>query len=472
MERTDRAPAALIAGGMIVGVVAISFSAILIRVADAPALSLAFWRSAGGALALAPFAVRVRRRGLVLDRLPLRALGASGLFLALHFALWIGSLSFTTVASSVTLVTASPIFVGLGAAWFLHERPGRRTWLGMALTIAGAVLIGVGDASGLPLGARALGGDAMALGGAVAVTGYLLIGRSQRRRELPNVVYASVVYGVAAIALLVVCIATGASIAGYSAETWLAIAGLIVGPQLLGHTVFNALMREVSATAVSIVVLAEPIGATLLAWLLLDELPAALFWAGGPLILVGVAVATVRGRRLASSGVRERRGKETAMADPDGARPIVVRPGEGRTLQAGPNTITYKLEGEDAEGFSLIEYETAPGFGPPPVLHRHTKEASAWYVLEGEVEITFEDGVVTAGPGTFVYVPAKTYFRWRNASDERPARWLNLFSPPGFEAFFTEVAEALEERGGASPEVIAEILPGLRAKYGDEEKPS
>lgn len=294
MDRTAQAPAALVVGGMVVGVVAISFSAILIRVADAPALALAFWRSFGGAVALAPLAVRARRRGQVVGDVPLRALGASGLFLALHFALWIGSLSFTTVASSVTLVTASPIFVGLGAAWFLDERPGRRTWAGMALTIAGAVLIGFGDASGLELGARALGGDAMALGGAVAVTGYLLIGRSLRRRALPNVVYASIVYGVAAAALALVCLATRTPLAGYSTETWLAIAGLIVGPQLLGHTVFNALMRQVSATVVSIVVLAEPIGATLLAWLLLAELPAALFWAGGPLILVGVAVATLR----------------------------------------------------------------------------------------------------------------------------------------------------------------------------------
>lgn len=160
------------------------------------------------------------------------------------------------------------------------------------------------------------------------------------------------------------------------------------------------------------------------------------------------------------------------MADQDGARPIVVRPGEGRTIQAGPNKIEYKLEGEDAEGYSLIEYEAGPGFAPPPVLHRHTHEAAAFYLLEGEIEVTFEEGSVTATPGTFVYLPPGAYFRWRNVSDDRPARFLSLFSPPGFEQFFTEVAEAIEERGGLSPEVMAEILPGLRAKYGDEEKPS
>ncbi len=282
---------------ILTGIVAISFAAILVRVAEAPALALAFWRSFGGAVALAPFALRAGRRGTVLGRGDLRLLAASGLFLGLHFALWIGSLSFTTVASSVTLVTASPIFVALGAAWFLGERSGRRTWIGMAVTITGAVVIGAGDLTGLAFGPRALLGDAMALAGAVAVSGYLLIGRSVRRREIPNAVYASIVYATGAGALLVACVVTGTPLGGYPAATWLAIAGLVAGPQLLGHTVFNAVLRYVSATVVAIVVLAEPVGATLLAWLLLAEVPATLFWIGGPLILAGVLVATGRRRR-------------------------------------------------------------------------------------------------------------------------------------------------------------------------------
>jgi drug/metabolite transporter (DMT)-like permease len=225
-----------------------------------------------------------------------RSLIWSGVALAVHFALFIGSLSYTTVASSVTLATMSPIFVGLGATWFLREPPSRRTWIGMAVTVVGAVTIGVGDASGLELGARALLGDAMALASAVAVTAYLLIGRAVRP-QVPIAVYGTVVYGVAASMLVVAALASGAALTGYEGATWLALLGLVVGPQLLGHTVFNTLLSRVTATVIAIVVLAEPVGATILALVLLDESPAPLFWVGAPLILAGVAIATVSGRR-------------------------------------------------------------------------------------------------------------------------------------------------------------------------------
>jgi drug/metabolite transporter (DMT)-like permease len=281
--------------GLVVAVAAVSSAAILIRKADAPALAIAFWRTAGGAAVLAPFAWRQRHR--LAGRA--RPITASGLALGLHFALWVGSLSFTTVASSVTLVTMSPLVVGIGSAALLNERPDRRTWIGMAVTMTGAIVIGVADFTDVELGGRALLGDAMALGGMVAVTGYLLIGRALRRDGLPTSVYAAAVYGVAAVALLAACAVTTTPIVGFSGGTWLALAGLVVGPQLLGHTVFNNLLDRLTATVVSITVLAEPIGSTLLAWWLLAELPPALFWAGSPLILAGVFVATVRTRKEA-----------------------------------------------------------------------------------------------------------------------------------------------------------------------------
>lgn len=291
-----------------------SAAAILIRVAigddagvasveagRASPLAVAFWRTFGGSLALAPFAIRNQRRAEArLTSEQQRLLALAGVFLALHFALWLWSLALTTVASSVTLVTMSPIFVALGGWWFLGERTTRRMWAGMALTIVGAVTIGFADAAAIDLGPRALAGDALAFGGALAVTGYLLIGRLSRR-SIGVTTYAAIVYGWAAAVLLVACLATGADLWGYEASAWLAIAGLIVGPQLLGHTVFNTLLSSVSATVVSIVVLAEPVGATLLAWFLLDELPAPLFWLGAPLVLVGVAIATARRRGTAAA---------------------------------------------------------------------------------------------------------------------------------------------------------------------------
>jgi drug/metabolite transporter (DMT)-like permease len=299
-------PAVLL--GLLIGAVAVSTSAILARIAmgedagvvsasagAAPALAVAFWRTALGALALSPMAVRAQRHARPLTAVRRRQLLGSGLSLALHFALFQGALALTTVASAVTLVTMSPVFVALGGWWVLKERTTRRTLFGMGLTMVGAVVIGVGDAAAIDLGPQALLGDAMAFGGAVAITGYLLVGRVARR-DVPATVYSCAVYAWAAAALLLVCLGLGVPLVGYSATTWLALLGIVVGPQLLGHTVFNTLLSSVPATVVSIVVLSEPVGAGLLAWLVLDELPAGAFAVGAPLVLVGVAVATARRR--------------------------------------------------------------------------------------------------------------------------------------------------------------------------------
>lgn len=302
-------PRPLVLVGLLVGAVAVSTSAILARVAmgddpgvatappgAASALAVAFWRTALGALALAPLAVRAQRRSPTrLTATRRRQLFGSGLSLALHFALFQGALALTTVASAVTLVTMSPVFVALGGWWFLHERTHRRMLFGMGLTIVGAVVIGLGDAAAIDLGRDALIGDAMAFGGAIAITGYLLTGRVARR-DVPAITYSCAVYGWAAVVLLAVCLALRVPLTGYDPTTWLAILAIVVGPQLLGHTIFNAVLASVPATVVSVVVLSEPVGAGLLAWLLLDELPAGPFAIGAPLVLLGVAIATARRR--------------------------------------------------------------------------------------------------------------------------------------------------------------------------------
>jgi drug/metabolite transporter (DMT)-like permease len=278
-------------GGLTVGVLSVSFAAILIRWADAPALSVAFWRCLGAAAALTPFAIVQRRNLAALSSRDRWLLLLSAASLALHFSLWIGSLSFTTVASSVTLVCAASPFVGLAAARFLDEPPTRRTWVGMGLTLVGAVAIGAADLGDADLGARALLGDAMALGGAAAITGYLIVGRHLRREGLPNSLYGATVYSTAALILLPFCLLTGSQLWGFDAQTWWALAAIVAIPQLMGHTVFNALMGTVTATIVAIVVLAEPMASTALAWLLLDEVPSTFFWLGAPFILAGVYVA-------------------------------------------------------------------------------------------------------------------------------------------------------------------------------------
>ena len=279
---------------MAVGVLAVSTSPILIRVAAMPALALAFWRCLAGAAVLAPFASR-RQVGW-LDRAELARLAASGVFLAVHFALWNASLGLTTVAAATTLVSCAPLFVGLGSV-FLGEPPSGRAWAGIVLATVGAVVIGAGDAAGFGGGTDALWGDVLAFAGALALAAYLLLGRVARRR-LPVSTYAASVYGVAALVLLPACLLTGSSLGGYPAASWLALAGVVAGPQLLGHTVFNSLLASVSASLVAVVMLLEPVIATVLAWWLFGELPGPSLWAGAPMVLAGVWLATTGSRRM------------------------------------------------------------------------------------------------------------------------------------------------------------------------------
>ncbi|MFP4149252.1 MAG: DMT family transporter [Nitriliruptoraceae bacterium] len=298
--------------GLVVGMLAISTAAILARVAMgpeaqlssaapgmAPALAIAFWRTTLGAVALAPAAWRQRGRSPS-GGARRRKLVVGGVALGLHLLLFQGALTLTSVASTVTLTTMSPLFVALGGWWLLGERTTRRAWQGMALTVLGALVIGVADATGSSGGAGVLIGDAMALGAAIAGSAYLLAGRGARR-DTPTSVYAATVYGVAGAVLLPVCLATGTPLTGYDTTTWLAIAGIVIGPQLLGHTVFNLLLQVLPATTISVAILAEPVGAGLLAWLLLGELPPALFALGAPLVLLGVARVI---RADAAGGVR------------------------------------------------------------------------------------------------------------------------------------------------------------------------
>lgn len=276
-----------------VGVLAVSSAAILVRLADAPAVALAWWRTALGAVALAPFALRTRTVPRGAQRW---LLVGSGCLLAAHFWLWFQSLAYTTVASSAVLVSMSPVLVGLGAARLLDEPPDRRTWTGLLVAVSGAVVIVAGDVDTPTVGA--LFGDVLALMASAAIAGYLLVGR-HARRTLPVSVYATWTYGSAAVVLLIAAVLTGASLGfagtAYDRGTWLAIAGLVIGPQLLGHTVFNLVLGQATATVVAVVVICEPVGATVLAAVLLGEVPGVGFLLGAPLVLAGVLL--VAGRR-------------------------------------------------------------------------------------------------------------------------------------------------------------------------------
>lgn len=273
------------------GVLSVAGSAIFIRYAeDAEPLAISFWRCALGALALALFAKRGFARMTAGGwRLPLIA----GAFLAVHFATWITSLELTTVANAVLLVATTPIFTALAARYIFKERFRSIIWIGIALTLAGTALIALSGGEG---GGGSRLGDSLALIGAVTVAGYTLAGEISRR-QLGIVEYAVITYATAAVLLLAACFIGGVPLFGYGPQTWLAIAAIVVGPQLLGHTVLNYVLRDLDATTVSVAVMAEPPIAIALAFFLFSEAPSALVYPGGLAIIVGIVLVSVyRGR--------------------------------------------------------------------------------------------------------------------------------------------------------------------------------
>jgi drug/metabolite transporter (DMT)-like permease len=286
----ERAPAGdLVLLG--VAVVAVSTSAPLIAGAEAPALAIAFWRNALslpilGLWVLARRGERARWRGRsALDRRRSRLAGA---LLAAHFAVWIPSLSFTSVASSVALVATQPVWAAL-IARHRGEVIGRGTWVGIGLALAGTLLLTGVD---LSISGRALFGDLLALLGGMLAAAYVTVG-AEVRRNVSTLSYALACYATAAVLLLALCVATGQTLSGYDEDTWLAIGGLVIGAQLLGHTLVNLVLRSLSPTAVSVAILFEILGATLIARVAFGETPPVAAWPAGLLIAAGV-VAVVR----------------------------------------------------------------------------------------------------------------------------------------------------------------------------------
>lgn len=283
---------------LVLAVLGTSSGAVLVRLAESPAPVTAFWRLAFSVLALAPFLVIGRgwRAWMSLERGQVGLLGLAGLCLAAHFLSWFRSLDFTSVASSTVLVSSHPLFVGLLSAWLLGESPNREEWIGLSLAVAGALVIGWGD---FLSGPDPLLGDFLALLAAGLGAAYFVIGR-KLRGTLDLLPYVVPVYGIAALVCLARASAGGMQIAGWPAQTWWALAGLAAGPTLLGHTGLNWALRHVRAYVVSVVLLFEPLGATLLAILVLGrgEIPGWNTLFGGTAILTGVWLS-IRARRPA-----------------------------------------------------------------------------------------------------------------------------------------------------------------------------
>jgi drug/metabolite transporter (DMT)-like permease len=280
-----------------IAIVAISSSAPLIAFAAAPALAIAFWRNAIGAAVLAPAAL-VRRRTQLRDllrpggRRTLAVTVLSGACLAVHFGTWVPSAKLTSVAMSVALVCTTPVWTALISA-ARGARIAPSTWAGIGIAVAGVALATGADPD---LSGRALLGDALALTGGIAAGAYTLLGE-RARASLATTAYATVCYSVCALLLLLACAVSGAGLWGYDGRTVLAIAGMTLGPQLLGHTLVNYALHRVGATMVAVLLLLEVPGALVIAWLMLGQLPSARTLPGIAVLLAGVAVVVLGSRR-------------------------------------------------------------------------------------------------------------------------------------------------------------------------------
>ncbi|MEI6825799.1 MAG: DMT family transporter [Desulfuromonadales bacterium] len=274
---------------VLVGVFAVSFSALFVRLATAPALMIATYRLLFTFLLLAPYSLFRYRAELVATSWRQRGLAAaSGICLALHLVTWFISLHYTSVASSVVLVTTQPIFVVIGSWIFFRERVSRIAMIGGAVALCGSVVIGAAD---FQIGREAFWGDLLALAAAIFVSGYLLIGRRLRGGvSLP--VYTFYTYGSSTVALLLTCLVAGTPFAPYPATDWLLFLALAVVCTIFGHTVFNWVLRHVQASVVSVSILGEPLGAILWASIFLREYPTLRQAIGGGIIFTGLFIFT------------------------------------------------------------------------------------------------------------------------------------------------------------------------------------
>ncbi len=300
---TNTRPARFIVPIMLLGLLAVSTAAVLVRMAGKAipgdsglggltvddSLAIAFWRITIASAVLAPVWLSAQRRAsiAVLPRPQRLRLVGGGLLLGAHFALWLSSLAYTSVASSVLLVTTTPIWVGLLSPWIVGERPGLRTWLGIATALVGSAVVAFEPSS--ELYPDALLGNLLAIGGALAASGYLMLGR-RVRADLGFLGYTAATLASAWLVLAATVVLLGIPIWGYSATVWGLLVLLALLPQLLGHGSLTYVLRWVGADIVAVVLLGEPIGAALLAWLLLAELPEASAFVGGPLLIAGMAI--------------------------------------------------------------------------------------------------------------------------------------------------------------------------------------
>ena len=269
-----------------IAIIAVATSGPLMAATAAPALAIAFWRNALGSAVVVPAA-------LLTARAELRALGqrerrlalVAGLFLALHFATWVPALDYTSVASATALVSTQPVWVAL-IARAQGVTVTRRVWIGIGVAMLGALLLTGAD---LQVSGRALVGDLLAIAGGVFAAAYITAGAAVRR-SVSTTTYTALCYPTAAVLLLVVCLVGRQPLSGYETDDWLKLVAITLGAQLLGHSLFNVVLRSISPTVVSMSILLEIPGAALIAAVFLGQRPPILALPAALLLLAGLAI--------------------------------------------------------------------------------------------------------------------------------------------------------------------------------------
>lgn len=276
---------------VIIGVIAVSTSAIFVKLAsDAPAGIVAFYRLAFATILMLPIIlIKYRKEIKEINRRDWLLASLSGIFLALHFILWFESLHYTSVASSVVLVTLQPIFAFVGTYIFFGERFSVGAIISMFITLVGSFIIGWGD---FQISNLALIGDILALLGAVAITGYFLLGQ-RLRRSLSLMTYTFIVYGISSIVLFLYNIVLQNNFINYSFDYWMIFLALAIVPTFFGHTLFNWALKWLSTSTISMAIVFEPIGATALAYFILGEKVTSMQWLGGTIVIFGLFLFVV-----------------------------------------------------------------------------------------------------------------------------------------------------------------------------------
>lgn len=276
---------------LIVPTVAVAWAAIFIRLADADPVSTAFFRMSFAALFLLPFGIRGLKSALSqMPRKDFLLLIASGLVLGVHFAAWITSLKYTTIANSVIIVSTQPFFVAVTEAILWRTKIAPRAVIGMVIAFIGMVLI---TGFGFGVDTSNLFGEFLSFIGAVCAGTYLMVGR-KLRQTLNNRHYILPVYSIAAITLFVIGLVTHAPLSGFSGTTWIYFLLLALIPTVIGHSLYNYLLKYIKAHLVGLTILGEPIGAIVLGAIIFGEYPSVQAGIGGVLILIGITFALFR----------------------------------------------------------------------------------------------------------------------------------------------------------------------------------